>query len=809
MVVYNNSYVDRFTGNVITPADNSFVQYTLTSNIVLQWPELSINQDFFVANWITIISNTTPNLTVTLPNATNVSTGQSIIFLNKGTQAFQVLDNTGTEIVSIATTQAIELMLNDNTTAGGSWDVITLGATTSQANASALAGNGLISIAGKLNTNWLPKYINSNYTIQRSDRSYAIIYTGGAAVFTLPAPNIAGNGYNVKVINVSTSGGQITVVPSGGGITIDGQSSFSIYPGQSAEFITDAENSWFVFGYGQETFFSWQINNQAVGGGSDITVTTEQANKTIQIFTGVLTANINVIYPSVTNVYIFTNNTTGGSYTLKVKTASGTAVEILRNESYSMYCDGTNFHAFPTTINVGDIIFPVGSASEPSITFNDDITTGFYKPFIDTIGLTIGGNQAYAFGTESLELFFNGSASLPALSFSADQTTGIYFDADGNLSTSVGGSQIFTVTPTQARMNNGNASAPAWSFRNAPGVGPYLDTSSNYSIANGGNQVFTVTNTQSVTNDGNASAPGWSFRGSLSSGVYMGGPGPTVTYNGANIVSFASTGICNYINGSASSPAWFFYNAQTTGLYLDTGNSISLTVGGTKALNVTATKVTFSGSVGNLDIVPSSNVGIILNPYAGSPSSMAFADGTGINAIGIVAPPSIAASIAFQLPGTVPTTNPSTLVCNTTGIMSWSAVNNVQVAVRTNTNLPVSSGGGETFLPFDTPTVNVGGSFNTTSYYFQPTVAGVYSVSVVTNFSDTSQVTPTQIALQLYQNATVVSIAACNPSGFDTLSVNLLMQLTTSDQVKASIVNNSSNSATTGLSYFNAHLVSR
>jgi hypothetical protein len=83
----------------------------------------------------------------------------------------------------------------------------------------------------------------------------------------------------------------------------------------------------------------------ALNGASD------QARNAVLVLTGALTANCNVIAPSVQKLYIVSNQTTGG-YNVNIKTSGGTAVTVLNGTNQFVYCDATNFY---TAVNVNSI----------------------------------------------------------------------------------------------------------------------------------------------------------------------------------------------------------------------------------------------------------------------------------------------------------------------------------------------------------------------------------------------------------------------------------------------------------------------
>ena len=70
----------------------------------------------------------------------------------------------------------------------------------------------------------------------------------------------------------------------------------------------------------------------------------DQARNAAIILLGTLTANRELIIPSVNKLYIIGNYTTGG-YNVTVKTSSGTGFVVKNNFSLWVYCDGTNVYS--------------------------------------------------------------------------------------------------------------------------------------------------------------------------------------------------------------------------------------------------------------------------------------------------------------------------------------------------------------------------------------------------------------------------------------------------------------------------------
>src|SRR4249919_950174 len=69
-------------------------------------------------------------------------------------------------------------------------------------------------------------------------------------------------------------------------------------------------------------------NNKSVAGAADVVLTDDEAEGIYQHFVGVLTDNIDVIFPaSRGSIYIINNGTTG-SFSITVKPAGGTGVVV-------------------------------------------------------------------------------------------------------------------------------------------------------------------------------------------------------------------------------------------------------------------------------------------------------------------------------------------------------------------------------------------------------------------------------------------------------------------------------------------------
>lgn len=93
---------------------------------------------------------------------------------------------------------------------------------------------------------------------------------------------------------------------------------------------------------------NWQpINNVGITSktltSSDVTLTNAEASKDIIVLSGTLTANVNLIMPVFVKQWIVANNTSG-TFTVTVKTASGTGGLVAQSTSRVFYGDGTNVY---------------------------------------------------------------------------------------------------------------------------------------------------------------------------------------------------------------------------------------------------------------------------------------------------------------------------------------------------------------------------------------------------------------------------------------------------------------------------------
>lgn len=384
------SYVSPFTGQTISPSQVGYESLTISQNTVLQWP-INGTTTSVVANIIEVTATTT-GLSLIMPPATEVSVGQSVLIRNIGTNPISITDNSGNAIVSISSGIAQYIYVTDNTTINGVWNTVQFGAGTSAANAATLAGYGLKAINTALNTVTPVTTISSNYTFLSSDQSSMYVWMGGAGTLTLPPAASVGSNWYVIIKNDGTG---ILNIALSGTDTIDGNVSAQLQLAESFVVVSSG-TAWYSYAYGRSaTFFFTQLAKTVTGG--TVTLTSAEAANIIQEYQGTLTSNCTVVIPSTVQLYSLQNKTTG-SFTLTFKTSAvgGTTIILPQNQTIIAICDGTNIYNAQTSTSsfINALTLGNGSASNPSLSFQSDATSGLYLAASHQLGFAINGVNA-------------------------------------------------------------------------------------------------------------------------------------------------------------------------------------------------------------------------------------------------------------------------------------------------------------------------------------------------------------------------------------------------------------------------------
>ena len=333
----SNTFTQVFGGTTIYPSDVSYLSLALTADVTLEWPLESSTNEYPVARIIDVTP--TGAFSIIMPPADQTGTGQTVLFNNLGPNTVTVKNSVGATLLSMAQGEQWQIYLTSNTTAAGTWRVFRYGAATAQAQASALAGYGLTATGSTLSQSAPVTLFNSSYTAGDTDRAEAYVWNGGVGTFTLPPAATVGNDWFVSLRNGGT--GDLTVTPQGAETINDG-ASLVMAPGDSATLITDGL-IWFTIGLGQSAVFAFDytaISLATLSG--NYTLAGAELNRIAYEFNGAIAGNVEIIVPSTVQQYWVYNNTTGGSFTLRVRTSPQTpGVLVTRGSRAILYSNGT------------------------------------------------------------------------------------------------------------------------------------------------------------------------------------------------------------------------------------------------------------------------------------------------------------------------------------------------------------------------------------------------------------------------------------------------------------------------------------
>ena len=350
----SNTYTQIFGGTTIYPSDVSYLSLTLTADTALDWP---LESNTLLQPAARIIDVTPTGVySILMPPADQTGTGQTVLFNNLGPQSVTVKNSVGGTLLSMGQGEQWQIYLTDNTTAAGSWRVFRYGAATAQAQASALAGFGLTATGSTLSQSTPVTILNTNYTAGGSDRATMFVWSGGLGTLTLPTAAGVGGDYFIAVRNGGS--GNLVIDPQGLE-TINGAANLTLAPGDSATAVTDG-TSWYTLGLGQSAVFAFDYTSINLAGLSgNYTLSGAELNRIAYEFTGAIVGNIDIIVPKTTQQYWVTNSTTGGSFTLRVRTnTQSPGVLVARGSRAILYCNGNDV----VDAETGGIATPVAVA---------------------------------------------------------------------------------------------------------------------------------------------------------------------------------------------------------------------------------------------------------------------------------------------------------------------------------------------------------------------------------------------------------------------------------------------------------------
>jgi hypothetical protein len=441
-VSYTSYGTETFTGNGV--------------NLVTFWPTPYTTSTDILAATTNINVGAFTGCSINFPDANQVSLGMNIFIRADpaNTVTFEVNNFIGAAIQTVAAGTVWWIQLTAYTEDGaGVWNTIQMGAGTSAATASALAGLGLITGSSlpvanqtKLNTYIPTQSVTNTYTVLNTDQSSLILLGGGSYTVTIPPFY---NGYDVSFSN--TTNGIVTLVPESG--TINNNTSLQLYPNQTATIVSDGTNLWSL-GLGQGSLFADQIitvDLASIKTGGTYTLSEGQSNGfVIQLFcsTGPISGNITVYFPNIpSNWYVSNFCATSNLSTVSIQLINGTTpvgspLIIPIGEKLIVYSASDpltglmEIFNIPTILSPSSIQFPNGTVSAPGIAFQNDPSSGLYlnAQYVPTMA-SHGVDILQFDGTDETKpvLLANpGSTSGPSYSFLGALSTGLGLISSGN-----------------------------------------------------------------------------------------------------------------------------------------------------------------------------------------------------------------------------------------------------------------------------------------------------------------------------------------------------------------------------------------
>lgn len=562
------TYTDVFGNDTLPPSQYGYQALSISANTTLVWPYNTSGGT--AVSKIIDLTATVGSLSLTTPDATQVSTGEDFLIRNVGAQTVTLKDPGGATIGTVAAGAASYFYLTDNSTEDGVYGVIAYGVGTSSVDAATLVGYGLMASGSTLNAAFPVTATGSGLTIDATYRAKLLEYTGGADTLALTAAATLGDNFFFMLNNQGT--GTLTINPNASEL-IDGATTLSVQPGESM-MVCCSGVAFYTVGRGRSVFYNFtQLVKDLTAGGTIALSSVEASNKLIK-FIGTPGAGVTVEVPAVVAVYyVFNDLSTAQSVTVKTNLGSGST--ITQTARAILFCDGTDVFAAQSVIATTSIQLINGSAAAPALNFASQTNTGLYKYSTTGWGMSVNG---------SASLTHDGTtATLTATSFDITGTITSGTWHGSTIGVAYGGTGQTSYTNGQLLIGNttGNTLTKAT-----------LTAGSNISITNGTGSIA-IAATGLVTALGSTSLAGASTNTNVyTSSDALGRAQSVLTYDDPGTRADNLQGYAQFIQATPTGIA----HAADSGGDADYGHGISV-----QKLSYTTTTV--KGSVGGQQVV--------------------------------------------------------------------------------------------------------------------------------------------------------------------------------------------------------------
>lgn len=324
--------------------------------------------------------------------------------------------------------------------------------------------------------------------------------------------------------------------------------------------------------------------SKSVAGGSNVTLTAQEAICQALNFTGILTANINVIVPNGPQMWVVTNNTTG-AYTLTIKTSAGTGVAIANAQTGILLADGTN------------VVLATASGSGLS-NFTEGVNTTSPNGTVPVVSLTPNNGAA----TVDIALVTKAGGALLKRIPDSTSTNGnkrgsyaVDWGIPGTLATQVASGDYSTIGGGLRNTASSNYAAVAGGLDN--------DATGTHSFVGGGSNCNATANYAAV--GGGESCEATAISACVPGGAYNNASGQYSIATGARALTRGLTGA----------------HAHAAGFLVATGDAQLLDmVLSARTTNATQTTMTAGGgaaSTANQWVLPNSSAAVIVGEVIG------------------------------------------------------------------------------------------------------------------------------------------------------------------------------------------------
>lgn len=382
------TFTDVFGNNTLPPSEYGYQALSISANTTLVWP-YNTSGGTSVSKIIDLTA-TVGSLSITLPDATEVSVGEDFLVKNIGAQTVTFLDAAGGTIGTVTSGAAKYFYLSGNATAAGTWESIAFGVGTSSVDAASLVGYGLMALGSTLNVAHSVMTTATGITIDASHRAHMVNFTGGTDTLDLTASVTLGDNFFVFIRNSGT--GTLELVPNGVE-TIDAQSSLSLQPSESVIAVCSGVG-WYTVGYGRSTTYIFTQLVKDVSAAGTFTLSSAEASNKLLTFIGSPASAVTVIVPNIVSVYYILSSVSTAQ-NITVKTTAGTGVAVPQSQRIIAICDATNVYSAQSVASNTTISLVDGSVSIPSLNFSSTTNTGLYKYSTSGYGFAVNGVARY------------------------------------------------------------------------------------------------------------------------------------------------------------------------------------------------------------------------------------------------------------------------------------------------------------------------------------------------------------------------------------------------------------------------------